>query len=204
LTLPDVLQDRLRALDVVLTPEQVTQLARYYDLLARWNRRLNLTSLTLNGFPAASVDRLLVEPISAVRNIKPPDVWFDFGSGGGSPAIPMKILMPASRLTMVEARGRKAAFLREAVRHLELGRTSVLQVRIEDLPLEVSGTGSLITVRAVGLSVAVLEAALRVLAPGAVLAAFAREPPEILSGFRLLSSNALPTGTTLYTLQKAS
>jgi 16S rRNA (guanine527-N7)-methyltransferase len=204
LTLSDVLQNRLRAVDVVLTTDQVAQLARYYDLLAKWNRRLNLTSLTLNGFPAASIDRLLVEPISAVRNVKPSDVWFDFGSGGGSPAIPMKILLPGSRLTMVEARGRKAAFLREAVRYLNLRETSVLQLRIEDLPSEANGTVDLITVRAVSLSGAVLEAALRVLKPGAILAAFAREPPEIGSGFKLLSSNTLLTGTSVYTLQRAS
>ena len=202
MTLPDVLQDRLRAVDVVLTTQQVAQLARYYELLTKWNRRLNLTSLALNGFPAASVDRLLVEPISALRNVKPSDVWFDFGSGGGSPAIPMKILMPASRLTMVEARGRKAAFLREAVRYLGLGDASVLQVRIEDLPPGVSGTVDLITVRAVNLSGAVLEAALRVLKPGAVLAAFAREHPEVQSGFRLVSSNALLTGTSLYSFER--
>jgi 16S rRNA (guanine527-N7)-methyltransferase len=190
--------------DVALTTPQVAQLARYYELLAKWNRRLNLTALTLDGFPDTSIDRLLVEPISAVRVIKPADVWFDFGSGGGSPAIPVKILMPASRLTMVEARGRKAAFLREAVRYLELRKTSVLQIRIEDLPPETNGTVGLITVRAVSLSGAVLEAALRVLKPGGVLAAFAREHPEMPPDFRLSSSNRLPNGTGLYLYERAS
>ena len=48
-------------------------------------------------------------------------VWFDLGSGNGSPAIPIKLAKPAARLTMVESKERKAAFLREAVRSAQLG-----------------------------------------------------------------------------------
>ena len=44
-----------------------------------------------------------------------PLAWFDLGSGGGSPAIPLKLVRPDARLTMVESKTRKAAFLREAV-----------------------------------------------------------------------------------------
>ena len=44
----------------------------------------------------------------------------DVGSGGGSPAIPLKLAVPRLSLTMVEAKARKSAFLREAIRHLGL------------------------------------------------------------------------------------
>ena len=48
----------------------------------------------------------------------------DVGSGGGSPAIPLKLAAPAVALTMVEVKARKSAFLREAIRQLELDSTS--------------------------------------------------------------------------------
>src|SRR4029079_8095378 len=55
------------------------------------------------------------------------------GSGGGSPAIPMKLCAPTVELTMVEAKARKSAFLREAVRTLRLERTTVETARYEEL-----------------------------------------------------------------------
>jgi 16S rRNA (guanine527-N7)-methyltransferase len=197
-----MLRERLRVADVFITADEIARLARYYELLAKWNTRLNLTSLTLDAYPVASVDRLIVEPVKAARTVKPPDVWFDFGSGGGSPAIPMKILLPASKLTMVEARSRKASFLREAVRSIELRQASVLTTRIEDLPPAANGSVDLITIRAVGLSSAVSEAALRMLKPGGVLTAFARERPEFGPGFRYLSSTPLLPATTLFRFEK--
>ena len=57
----------------------------------------------------------------------------DIGSGGGSPAIPMKLAAPGISLRMVESKTRKAAFLREVVRTLELDRTAVDAVRFEEL-----------------------------------------------------------------------
>ncbi len=57
----------------------------------------------------------------------------DVGSGGGSPAIPLKLAVPRLRLTMVEAKARKSAFLREAVRHLGLEQRSVETARYEEL-----------------------------------------------------------------------
>ena len=57
----------------------------------------------------------------------------DIGSGGGSPAIPMKLCVPTIGLTMVEAKARKSAFLREAVRTLRLNRSVVETARYEEL-----------------------------------------------------------------------
>lgn len=103
----------------------------YYELLSRWNRKINLTAL---DNPDEAIDRLLLEPLIAARHLPAPDVrLMDVGSGGGSPAIPMKLAAPAISLTMVEVKTRKSAFLREAVRHLALERTSVETSRYEEL-----------------------------------------------------------------------
>ncbi|MEO7271601.1 MAG: 16S rRNA (guanine(527)-N(7))-methyltransferase RsmG [Vicinamibacterales bacterium] len=109
----------------------VDSLVEYYELLARWNRKINLTALS---DPDEAIDRLLLEPLAAARHL--PDGTarvMDIGSGGGSPAIPLKLAAPHVALTMVEVKVRKSAFLREAIRHLDLSDTEVENSRYEEL-----------------------------------------------------------------------
>ena len=114
------LKRRAQRAGVALTSPVAERLETYYALLARWNARINLTALNLTAGDEA-IDRLLVEPLIAARSVKPSDAkLIDIGSGGGSPAIPLAIAAPGLTLTMVESKVRKSAFLREAVRTLEL------------------------------------------------------------------------------------
>jgi 16S rRNA (guanine527-N7)-methyltransferase len=133
---------------VSVGPSEIAGFEVYFQLLARWNPRINLTSLPLSGPTNETFERLFIEPLIAAAFIQNVDaVWFDLGSGGGSPALPLKIVRPALRLTMVESKARKAAFLREAVRRLELDRAEVALTRFEDLPP--TADVQLVTVRAV-------------------------------------------------------
>ena len=105
-------------------------LASYYELLTRWNKKINLTSIENLD---EAIDRLLLEPLVASRHVSPSaGSLMDVGSGGGSPAIPLKLALPRLRLTMVESKARKSAFLREAVRHLGLGNATVETARYEE------------------------------------------------------------------------
>jgi 16S rRNA (guanine527-N7)-methyltransferase len=142
------LAERAAVARVALTTSEMSQLEAYFALLKRWSARMNLTALPLDGLPNHTVDRLFIEPLAAARYVqKSPLDWIDIGSGGGSPAIPLKVLRKHARLTMVESKGRKAAFLREAVRTLELHGTDVQSVRFEEL--QRVGAADLITIRAV-------------------------------------------------------
>jgi 16S rRNA (guanine527-N7)-methyltransferase len=137
---------------VSLPPEQVDALYRYFDLLRRWNKTVNLTALPLDGPTDQTFDRLIVEPLTLASVLDTPSGrWFDLGSGGGSPAIPLRITFQSAQLTMVEARNRKASFLREAVRVLDLATTDVRCERFEILQQEPSlaHSAGLVTVRAV-------------------------------------------------------
>jgi 16S rRNA (guanine527-N7)-methyltransferase len=107
-----------------------TKLACYLSLLASWNRKINLTALDDRD---AAVDRLVLEPVLAARHVAGARALMDVGSGGGSPAIPMKLVLPRCRLCMVESKIRKSAFLREAARQLELEDTRVESRRFEEL-----------------------------------------------------------------------
>lgn len=137
----------------ITVPDSVIDaLYHYVDLLRRWNRKINLTALPLEEASDETLDRLLIEPISVAQKL--PNLegrWYDLGSGGGSPAIPIRLMLVDYSLTMVESRSRKAAFLRECARELKLLRTEVLAARFETLygDSSLKGTVELITTRAV-------------------------------------------------------
>jgi 16S rRNA (guanine527-N7)-methyltransferase len=158
-----------------VTAPEIEQIEMYYGLLTRWNRAINLTALQLDPPSTGTLDRLLIEPLAAATSIPDePGQWIDLGSGGGSPAIPLKIVRPQLRLTMVEARERKAAFLREAVRDLALTDVEVLTERFETLSnrLDLAGRHTLVTVRAVRIDVSLLSLARWLLVPGGRLFLF--------------------------------
>lgn len=116
---------------IFLSDDLAARLTAYYDLLSRWNRKINLTAL---DDPDEAIDRLLLEPLVAARYLPAPDVrLMDVGSGGGSPAIPLKLAWPGISLMMVEVKTRKSAFLREAIRQLELDRATVETSRYQEL-----------------------------------------------------------------------
>lgn len=141
---------RLGSLGLAAPGPVLERCSRYVELLRRWNVRLNLTALSLaEPLPEHTIDRLIVEPLLAARWVQTSDRVVDLGSGGGSPALPLLIAAQPHSLTMVEARGRKCAFLREAARVLELPHVSVLHSRFQDLQPVPSGT--CVTIRAVRL-----------------------------------------------------
>ena len=159
----DRLVKRSRLVGAELDSDIVDHLDTYFTLLVKWNEKLNLTGLPLNPITDQAVDRLFLEPLAAARYVPSSLlVWFDVGSGGGSPALPLKIIRPLAELTMVESKSRKAAFLREAVRALDLRNTSVRDRRFEDLAADPADlhVADLITVRAVKLSNELLKAIL--------------------------------------------
>lgn len=163
---------RARQAGVSLGPDLLSRLIAYFELLARWNVKMNLTSL---GEPDEAIDRLLLEPVVAARYL-PAGVRgvMDVGSGGGSPAIPLKLAAPYVRLWMVERKNRKAAFLREALRHLSLSEAVVETGAYEELLArpELHEAMDVVTVRALRVEAKVLRGLQAFLVPGGWLFLF--------------------------------
>lgn len=200
---------------VTVSGAELNQLQAYYELLKHWNKRINLTALPLDSLPDDTLDRLLIEPLLAVPYVENlPYRWFDIGSGGGSPAFPLKIARPRTHLTMVESRSRKAAFLREVVRELQLADTTVLGERFERVSNDPKAhhAAQLVTARAVRADGPMLDAVCRVLAPGGRLLHFGARtlrlpvdsPVELVESMslradgtsQLLLLRCVPRGTT--------
>jgi len=105
----------------------------YLELILRWNARTNLTAVRE---PEGIIQRHFLESIACARML-PVGIatLLDFGSGAGLPGIPIAICRPEIAVTLAESQGKKAAFLREAVRGLELN-VAVFAGRAESLPTQ--------------------------------------------------------------------
>ena len=130
-------------LDRELSQVQVDQLFQHYELLLRWNQKMNLT--TVEPGPE-TVIRHYCESLFFASHLpagRDTISVLDLGSGAGFPGIPIAVLKPSWHVTLVESNQRKAVFLRESSRHL--GNVLVLAKRIE----EVSEKGDWVVARAV-------------------------------------------------------
>jgi 16S rRNA (guanine527-N7)-methyltransferase len=100
----------------VLTPQQVALLEEHYQLLLRWNAKINLTRIT--SLEDAVRYHYCESLYLAKRLPEGPLRIIDIGSGAGFPGIPVAIYRPECTVDLVEAHQRKAVFLREAARNL--------------------------------------------------------------------------------------
>lgn len=114
--------------------ETVAKLEAYIALLERWQRAINLVGKSTLADPWR---RHILDSAQLCRFLpKAPSGVVDLGSGAGLPGLVLAIMTTAARVHLVEADGRKAQFLREAARRLELANLSVHAVRIESLTLQ--------------------------------------------------------------------
>jgi 16S rRNA (guanine527-N7)-methyltransferase len=125
----DLLQSEL-ARWVNLSDDQIARLYQHYQLLERWNKRINLTSVAPGREMVLRHDcESLFFGAQLVTDYN--DSIADIGSGAGFPGIPIAVLKPECNVTLVESNQRKAVFLREATR--DLSNTVVVASRAEDL-----------------------------------------------------------------------
>ena len=102
-------------------------LLAYLDELLKWNAAYNLTSVRE---PEAMVTRHLLDSLVLHPHIHGP--LLDVGSGAGLPGIPLALANPALAVTVLDSNGKKARFLRHAVRTLKLDNVAVVESRVED------------------------------------------------------------------------
>ncbi|MCS7290800.1 MAG: 16S rRNA (guanine(527)-N(7))-methyltransferase RsmG [Roseiflexus sp.] len=112
-----------------LNQRQIEQFARYSVELRAWNTRVNLTSITDER--EIVVRHFLDSLRCALSWGDAPSCLIDVGSGAGFPGLPLKILRPELRVTLVESVGKKAAFLQHIVAALDLHDVTVVTARAE-------------------------------------------------------------------------
>jgi 16S rRNA (guanine527-N7)-methyltransferase len=202
-----LLLTRAAAADLALDDDLVDRLETYFQLLSRWNSRINLTGFSLKHPTDQAIDRLIVEPLVIARALKHPvSVWFDLGSGGGSPAIPIQLYRPAQILVLVESKERKAAFLREVSRQMRLEGVEVECTRIESVATghRLVGMADLVTIRAVTPSEPIFASMQRLLRTGGQAALIGSESDRALHrpGFEVISTTEVKSRISLTLLSR--
>ena len=178
----DALTGKLAGI-IELDTSQIEALEAHYELLCRWNRAVNLTTVTDLD---AAVERHYCESLFLAAQLPPGALRVaDIGSGAGFPGFPVAVLRPDCSVTLIESHQRKAVFLREATRNLSNVR--VLAMRAEEVGEQFDWAVS----RAV--SYEGLAPILKKLAANVDLLMGAEAPPEHM-GFAWSNAVPLPWG----------
>jgi len=178
-----LLRERASSSRLSLPLQAIRYLAAYLAELDRWRRRMNLTG----RLSSEELADHALESLAGLEAIAQGSRLVDVGSGAGFPGLPIGIVRPDVFATLAEPRAKRAAFLRHAVRKLQLPRITVFEGRIEDSPdrYDVAVT------RAVGGFDRWL-ASPSFLRKEAVLLLWTALPPPELPRFRLEKSFAIP------------
>ena len=125
-----LVESALSSAGVVASRDVRDALLTYFELLLHWGQTINLTAARSVAVLATEhlPDALAIASRLALRPGESEEV-IDVGSGGGLPAIPLALLRPQGRFTLVEATGKKTAFLRAAARELGLADRLVVEHR---------------------------------------------------------------------------
>jgi 16S rRNA (guanine527-N7)-methyltransferase len=132
----EVISKALREFQVELGAQQIAAIQSYMGMLLAWNEKINLTAIRdplemLYRHFCESMYAAVAVPLDAGR-------LADVGSGGGFPGLALKILRPDLQVFLIESNIKKATFLAEVVRELELADARVLVSRYEELGEEVA------------------------------------------------------------------
>jgi len=127
------LESGAQKLGLHLSPGQLEQFEVYYSELVDWNKRINLTSIT--DYEEVQIKHFL-DSLTVAMAINPKDAGslrvIDVGTGAGLPGIPLKILLPDIRLTLLEATAKKAKFLLHLIDRLGLDNVEIAVGRAEE------------------------------------------------------------------------
>jgi 16S rRNA (guanine527-N7)-methyltransferase len=169
-------------------PHIYEQLSIYLELIVKWNARINLTAIRT---PEEIVRRHFGESLFAGMRLGACQTLLDFGSGAGFPGLPIQLLRPDMAVTVAESRSRKAAFLHEVTRSLDLP-AEVWAGRVEAMP--VSRRFDAVTLRAVDNMESALGEAGRRASQRIVILGSGRTslPPELAEEFPVCEEAALP------------
>ena len=157
---PSQISRLLGPFELELDGRQIDIVARYLDLLMRWNRAVNLTAIRK---PEEIVTRHFGESMYVTKFAGLGGSLLDVGTGAGFPGLAIKIVRPEIAIVLLEPIAKKRAFLKEVVRECAFESVEVHGDRVEDFSLAHGGEFDSVTLRAVGGFESVLPAAARCL-----------------------------------------
>lgn len=128
----EFIRNHIEKLDIKISEEQCNQFLNYYEMLIEKNKVMNLTGIT--DFEEV-VDKHFVDSLSLVKSIElnGNEKLIDIGTGAGFPGIPIKIMFPNLKVTLVDSLNKRLLFLNEVINEIKLKNIEVVHGRAEDL-----------------------------------------------------------------------
>ncbi|BCU57688.1 16S rRNA (guanine(527)-N(7))-methyltransferase RsmG [Enterobacter kobei] len=117
---------------ISLTDHQKNQLVAYVDMLHKWNKAYNLTSVR---DPNEMLIRHILDSVVVAPHLVG-SRFIDVGTGPGLPGIPLSIVLPDAHFTLLDSLGKRIRFLRQVQHELGLTNITPVQSRVEDFPAE--------------------------------------------------------------------
>ena len=189
----------IEELGLDLSENQVADLELFLEEMGRWNKVHNLTAIEneQDSVRLHLIDSIAVLPVLRQFLTMPSPKIADLGSGGGLPAIPIAVLQPQWRLTLIEAVRKKTAFLQHVRGKLKLKNVEVLSDRVENVALQQSNQFDAVISRAFTNLARFLDLSLPLLKPdGLVFAMKSKRADEEMAqvskeNWHLLADEAL-------------
>ena len=124
------MNENLKELDIELSEKQLKQFYDYMNILIEWNKVMNLTNITE---PSEIIQKHFIDSLTVLKHIKEDDSIIDVGTGAGFPGIPIKIVYPKTKVTLLDSLNKRVKFLNEVISELELKDIKTIHGRAEEV-----------------------------------------------------------------------
>ena len=157
-------QELLKPFAPGLSSIQISTVLTYLELLTRWNKKINLTSIRT---PEEAITRHFGESLFLAKHVQLEGSLLDVGSGAGFPGLALRIVFPNLKTTLLEPVAKKRAFLKEVERACGFGSVDVRPQRLEEfVRLGAGAVFDTMTARAVGDHRTLVLEGMKILKPG--------------------------------------
>ena len=128
----DIMDNKTKKMSIQLNKEQSIQFQKYYELLIEWNKVMNLTAITEYE---EVVDKHFIDSLSIEKavDLNIIEKVIDVGTGAGFPGIPLKIVYPHLKITLLDSLNKRINFLNEVISKLKLENIEAIHGRAEDI-----------------------------------------------------------------------
>ena len=123
------LMEKAKAINIEMNNEQAEKFYKYMKLLIEWNEKINLTAITEEN---EIILKHFIDSLTVLKYINQTDRIIDVGTGAGFPGIPIAIMMPNTKITLLDSLNKRINFLNDVIKELELKNIETIHSRSED------------------------------------------------------------------------
>ena len=118
-----------KVINIEINNEQTEKFYKYMKLLQEWNEKINLTAITEEN---EVILKHFIDSLTVLKHINQTDKIIDVGTGAGFPGVPIAIMMPNVKITLLDSLNKRINFLNEVIRELDLKNVETIHSRSED------------------------------------------------------------------------